>query len=58
MVLFAITGYGDPAMKQRALDAGFDDCLVKPVDPDQLNWLLTTRAAVAETARGLGAARA
>jgi signal transduction histidine kinase/CheY-like chemotaxis protein len=54
MVLFAITGYGDPAMKRRALDAGFDDCLVKPVDPDQLNWLLTTRAAITETARRVG----
>ena len=41
MRLFAITGYGEPHMKRRALDAGFDDCLVKPVDPDRLEGILS-----------------
>jgi signal transduction histidine kinase/CheY-like chemotaxis protein len=46
--LFAITGYGESETKRRALEAGFDDCLVKPVDPDRLAWILSstgTRAA-------------
>jgi len=41
MRLLAITGYGEPHMKRRALDAGFDDCLVKPVDPDRLEGMLS-----------------
>jgi PAS domain S-box-containing protein len=32
----AVTGYGQPSDRERALEAGFDDHLVKPVDPDTL----------------------
>jgi PAS domain S-box-containing protein len=38
--LVALTGYGQTADRQRALTAGFDDHLVKPVDPDRLAELL------------------
>lgn len=34
--LIAMTGYGRPEDVQRALDAGFDVHLVKPIDPDRL----------------------
>jgi signal transduction histidine kinase len=34
--LVALTGYGQPEDQQRALDAGFDLHLTKPVDPTQL----------------------
>jgi two-component system, sensor histidine kinase len=34
--LIALTGYGSPADTQRALDAGFDMHLVKPIDSDRL----------------------
>lgn len=39
--LIALTGYGQPGDKQRALDAGFDAHLVKPVDYDDLAHLLS-----------------
>jgi CheY-like chemotaxis protein len=39
--LIALTGYGQPGDRQRALDAGFDAHLVKPVDYDDLAHLLT-----------------
>ena len=38
--LVALTGYGQIEDRQRALDAGFDEHLVKPVDPDRLSELL------------------
>jgi signal transduction histidine kinase/CheY-like chemotaxis protein len=44
MRLFAITGYGEAETKRRALEAGFDDCLVKPVDEDRLAWMLSGAA--------------
>ncbi|MDQ3510713.1 MAG: hybrid sensor histidine kinase/response regulator, partial [Pseudomonadota bacterium] len=34
--LVALTGFGQPADRERALEAGFDAFLVKPVDPAQL----------------------
>jgi CheY-like chemotaxis protein len=34
--LIAVTGYGQPADRERALEAGFDEHLVKPVDPETL----------------------
>jgi CheY-like chemotaxis protein len=34
--LVALTGYGQPDDRRRALEAGFDVHLVKPVDPDVL----------------------
>jgi CheY-like chemotaxis protein len=41
--LVALTGYGTPEHRRLALDAGFDDHLVKPVDPDDLVRLLARR---------------
>jgi CheY-like chemotaxis protein len=40
MRLVALTGYDQPRDRERALDAGFDAHLVKPVDPDALSRLL------------------
>ena len=34
--VIVITGHGDPEYRQRALDAGCQACLLKPVDVDQL----------------------
>jgi CheY-like chemotaxis protein len=34
--LIAVTGYGQEEDRQRALAAGFDVHLVKPVDPEKL----------------------
>ncbi|HET7695019.1 MAG TPA: ATP-binding protein [Vicinamibacterales bacterium] len=39
--LVAITGYGQETDRQRSRDAGFDAHLVKPVDMDQLEHLLS-----------------
>ncbi len=39
-VLVAITGYGQAADRERALEAGFDHHLTKPVDPDLLAEVL------------------
>jgi CheY-like chemotaxis protein len=38
--LVALTGYGQPADRQRAIEAGFDAFLVKPVDPSDLLRIL------------------
>jgi signal transduction histidine kinase len=35
-LLIALTGYGQATDRAAALDAGFDDHFVKPVDPDEL----------------------
>ncbi|MCY1017870.1 response regulator [Pyxidicoccus sp. MSG2] len=40
--LVAITGYGGPEGHDRALRAGFDRHLVKPVKPDELDRLIST----------------
>jgi signal transduction histidine kinase len=40
MSLIAMTGYGQPEDRRRALQAGFDSYLVKPVDPAHLARLL------------------
>jgi CheY-like chemotaxis protein len=40
-LLIAITGWGQPADKQRALDAGFDHHVTKPVNPATLLDLLS-----------------
>ena len=39
-LIVALTGYGQPSDRQRSADAGFDQHLVKPVDPDALRALL------------------
>jgi CheY-like chemotaxis protein len=41
-VLIALTGYGQPEDRRRAAEAGFDDVLVKPVDPTALTVMLAT----------------
>jgi CheY-like chemotaxis protein len=38
--LIAVTGYGQPADRRLALEAGFDAHLVKPEDLDRLRCLL------------------
>jgi PAS domain S-box-containing protein len=38
--LVAISGYAQPEDRQRALDAGFEDHIAKPLDPAQLERLL------------------
>jgi two-component system CheB/CheR fusion protein len=40
MTLIALTGYGQEADRARALEAGFDLHLLKPVDPARLRELL------------------
>jgi signal transduction histidine kinase/ActR/RegA family two-component response regulator len=40
-VLIAVTGYGQPEDRSRSAAAGFDHHLVKPVDPDHLETLLS-----------------
>ena len=41
--LVALTGYGQPEDRRRALDAGFNAHLVKPVKMDELIRLLDVR---------------
>ena len=38
--LIAVTGYGQPEDRRRALEAGFDDHMVKPVDPETISRTL------------------
>jgi len=40
LVLAAVNGYGQAADRRRTLEAGFDQHLVKPVDPQHLNDVL------------------
>ena len=42
IMLIALTGYGSPEDRRRAKQAGFDTHLVKPLNFDQLDDLLTT----------------
>ncbi|MES1205390.1 MAG: ATP-binding protein [Pseudomonadota bacterium] len=46
--LIALTGYGQPADRQRAAAAGFDVHLVKPVDVDELVGVLDERLVAEE----------
>jgi CheY-like chemotaxis protein len=39
-LLIALTGLGQEADRQRALAAGFDHHLAKPVDPEELRGLI------------------
>ncbi len=48
MFLVALTGYGQPADRARALDSGFDEHIVKPVHPNHLLGLLGRSKAVLE----------
>jgi two-component system CheB/CheR fusion protein len=40
-LLVAMTGYGQPEDRQRSKDAGFDYHLVKPIDPEKLQDLMS-----------------
>jgi CheY-like chemotaxis protein len=40
--LIAVTGYGQESDRRRALEAGFDEHLVKPIDLDRLLEMLPT----------------
>ncbi len=42
VVLIAVTGYNQDHDRRRAIEAGFDAYLVKPVDPYELRRLLST----------------
>ena len=42
-MLVALTGYGQQQDRDRALQVGFDHHLVKPIDPDALQKLLTRK---------------
>jgi CheY-like chemotaxis protein len=44
MRIIAVTGWGQESDRRRTEEAGFDDHLVKPVDPNMLIGLLATRA--------------
>jgi CheY-like chemotaxis protein len=44
MLLLALTGYDSPNDRKRSVECGFDDHLVKPVDPDRLARLLSEGA--------------
>ena len=41
--LIALTGWGQDHDRRRALDAGFDHHLIKPVNPEQLSGLIASR---------------
>ena len=43
--LVALTGYGQAEDRRRSFDAGFDDFVVKPVDPARLSEILGDRTA-------------
>jgi CheY-like chemotaxis protein len=51
-VLIALTGYGQPEDRRRATEAGFDDMLVKPVDPGALADMLATLEIPGRGSRG------
>jgi two-component system, sensor histidine kinase len=51
-VLIALTGYGQPEDRRRATEAGFDEVLVKPVDPNALTALLATLEIPGRGSRG------
>ena len=44
LLLVAVTGWGQDEDKQRALEAGFDHHLTKPMEPDELERLLQSIA--------------
>jgi CheY-like chemotaxis protein len=43
MLLIAVTGWGQQSDKEKALKAGFDHHLTKPVDPSELELLIAPR---------------
>ncbi len=51
-VLIAVTGYGQADDRRRALDAGFDVHLTKPVLPDQLARAISEASAARHAPSG------
>jgi CheY-like chemotaxis protein len=45
LLLIALTGWGQAEDKRRAAEAGFDEHLTKPVDPELLATLLNVERA-------------
>jgi CheY-like chemotaxis protein len=43
LYMLALTGYGQAADRAAALEAGFDEHLVKPVDAEELRRVMQTR---------------
>ena len=43
-MLIAVTGWGQESDRRRALEAGFNEHLTKPVDPARLIALIESRA--------------
>jgi CheY-like chemotaxis protein len=41
--LIALTGWGQEKDRRQALEAGFNQHLTKPIDPDQLEVLISSR---------------
>jgi two-component system CheB/CheR fusion protein len=56
--LIAVTGYGSPEDQARAIEAGFDAHIVKPIDSKRLFELLAKIAAERSARIGDGAERA
>ncbi|MEO7327632.1 MAG: hypothetical protein ABI193_03570 [Minicystis sp.] len=54
--LVALTGYGRPEDRRRALDAGFDEHMVKPAAPDEMMKLIESQLALRRTLDPLHAA--
>jgi signal transduction histidine kinase/DNA-binding response OmpR family regulator len=52
--LIAMTGYGQAEDRRRAIEAGFDAHLVKPVDPGTLTRMLADPGAFVTSAKGEG----
>ncbi len=48
MILIAVTGWGQESDKRRALAAGFDYHLTKPIDPEKLEQLFNDRERISE----------
>jgi CheY-like chemotaxis protein len=42
LLLIALTGYGREEDRRRALESGFDYHIVKPIDPDMLQRLISS----------------
>jgi len=51
MVLIALTGYGQPDSLRRARDAGFDEYITKPIEPERLMRLIDVACAAKERRR-------
>ena len=51
ILIVAVTGWGQDEDKRRAIDAGFDCHLMKPVDPVALTDLLVSRQRAADRSK-------